>query len=130
MKRIRYNLIITFIIALAAGIVIRDLTSSKFAIIKNSQAYETEPYIENTVTENNYVSDYIETKQDDNSKININSAGIDSLSTLDGIGRGLAQRIIDYREKHGNFEVIQDIMKVNGIGEKRFESIKDYITVE
>lgn len=130
MKRLRYNLIITFIIALAAGIIIRDLTSSKFAVIKSTQAYDPKPYTNNTVIEPDYASDYVEPNSEDTSKININTADTNTLSTLDGIGEGLAQRIIDYRKNNGNFEVIQDIMKVSGIGEKRFEKIKDYITVE
>ena len=62
-------------------------------------------------------------------KVNINTADIYTLMTLDGIGEIYAQRIIDYREANGPFEKIEDIQNVPGIGEKRFEVIKDRITV-
>lgn len=62
--------------------------------------------------------------------ININTAGIDELDKLPGIGEGLAKRIISYREEHGGFEVIEDLMRIPGIGEKRFEAICDLICVE
>ena len=63
-------------------------------------------------------------------KININTAGIKELDLLDGIGEGLAKRIVDYRTKNGKFEVIEDIMRVSGIGKKKFEAIRDNICVE
>lgn len=62
-------------------------------------------------------------------KININTASAAELETLPRIGPAVAQRIIDYREKNGKFNRIEDIMKVPGIGEKVFEQIKDKITV-
>lgn len=61
-------------------------------------------------------------------KVNINTADLLTLMTLDGIGEIYAQRIIDYRVANGPFTNIADIMKVEGIGDKRFESIKDHIT--
>lgn len=61
--------------------------------------------------------------------ININTADQKTLEELPGIGPTLAQRIIEYREKNGYFQSIEDIKKVSGIGEKRFEDIKDLITV-
>lgn len=64
-----------------------------------------------------------------NSKININTASAAQLDTLQGIGPVLAQRIVDFREKEGRFERIEDIMKVSGIGPKVYESLKDSITV-
>ena len=63
-------------------------------------------------------------------KININTASKEELMTLDGIGEKKAGWIIEYRELHGSFQTIQDIMKVSGIGKKTFESLKDYICVE
>lgn len=61
--------------------------------------------------------------------ININTADAAALMTLYGVGEKISQRIIEYRETNGPFEVIEDIMKVSGIGEKRFENIKDKICV-
>jgi competence protein ComEA len=63
-------------------------------------------------------------------KINLNTATLEELMTLDRIGPKYAQRIIDYRETNGPFEKIEDIMKVKGIGPKTFEANKDRLTVE
>jgi competence protein ComEA len=62
--------------------------------------------------------------------ININLCSVEELITLPGIGETKAQAIIDYREKNGAFEVIEDILLVHGIGESIFETIKDKITVK
>ncbi len=62
--------------------------------------------------------------------ININTANSFELQLLNGIGEQTAKRIIDYRNKYGNFEVIEDLMRVDGIGKKKFEIIKDNICVE
>jgi len=59
--------------------------------------------------------------------ININTADVDLLSTLPGIGPTLAQRIIDYRTTYGDFYFIEDIMNVPGIASEKFEAIKDLI---
>ena len=61
--------------------------------------------------------------------VNINSAGIKQLVTLPRIGEKIAQRIIDFRKKHGKFKRVQDLMKVKGIGEKNFAKLKERITV-
>jgi competence protein ComEA len=63
-------------------------------------------------------------------KININQASVDELRGLKGIGPKLAERIVQYREEHGPFKVPQDIMKVKGIGPKKWEANKDRISVE
>jgi comEA protein len=62
-------------------------------------------------------------------KININLAGKDELIRITGIGEVKAQAIIDYRTQIGRFQKIEDIMNVNGIGEKTFEKMRDEITV-
>ena len=67
---------------------------------------------------------------EDSQKININAATVNELIKLDRIGPALAQRIIQYREENGPFQVPEDIMKVKGIGEKTFEANKDRITIE
>ena len=61
--------------------------------------------------------------------VDLNTAGIQELVTLPGIGQGLAQRIVDYRTAHGPFESPEALMEVSGIGEKKFAELRDYITV-
>lgn len=62
--------------------------------------------------------------------INLNTAGIDELISLPGIGQSTAEKIIEYRNKKGKFKNVKDIMNVKGIGEKKFEKIKGYLTTE
>jgi len=62
-------------------------------------------------------------------KVNINTATLSDLESLPRIGPKVAQRIIDFRTKNGSFKRIEEIMKVQGIGEKVFEGLKDRITV-
>ena len=61
--------------------------------------------------------------------VNINKASEVELQTLPGIGASIAGRIIEYRETNGKFKSIEDIKNVSGIGEAKFDSIKDFITV-
>lgn len=64
-----------------------------------------------------------------NNKVNINTANQTELETLPGIGASIATKIISYRNKNGKFINIEDIKKVNGIGESKYEKIKDLIKV-
>ena len=63
-------------------------------------------------------------------KININSADATQLETLPGIGPATAQKIIDYREANGPFKSVEGIKEVKGIGDKKFDAIKDFVTIE
>lgn len=63
-------------------------------------------------------------------KININTADLNSLESLPGIGPVLAQRILDYRQSHGPFSRPEEIMEVPGIGQATFDKIQDLITTE
>lgn len=65
----------------------------------------------------------------DVSKVNINKATVEELVQIKGIGQKYAERIIEFRNKNGPFNKIEDIMNVKGIGPKKFELIKDLITV-
>ena len=77
------------------------------------------------------VSTKVEEKETtQNSKININTATQTQLETLPGIGPSTAQKIITYREENGKFNNIEDIKEVSGIGDSKFNNIKDYITVK
>lgn len=63
-------------------------------------------------------------------KIHINTADADALTLLPGIGEVLAQRIVDYREAHGPFTAPEQLLEVQGIGEKTLSLLRDYITWE
>ena len=79
----------------------------------------------------NYTGTLSENIQQESStgKININYATSLELQEIPGVGPSIAQKIIEYREANGRFKSIEDIMNISGIGEKTFQSLKDYITV-
>lgn len=62
-------------------------------------------------------------------KVDINTASVEDLSALPGIGPVLAQRIVDYRTEHGPFQKPADLCNVSGIGAKRLQDLLEYITV-
>lgn len=64
-----------------------------------------------------------------NTKININTASVSELMTLDGIGEVKAKAIVEYRTENGNFKSIDDLVLVSGVGEKTLEKNRDRITV-
>lgn len=65
-----------------------------------------------------------------NEKININKATASELTTIPGVGESTAQKIIDYREQNGKFKTIEDIKNVSGIGDSKYEKMKEYISVK
>lgn len=65
-----------------------------------------------------------------NPMVNLNTAGIEELITLPGIGEAKAESILEYRRKVGRFTDIEEVMNISGIGDAMFERIKDRITVE
>jgi len=82
------------------------------------------------VSDNNVDNVGDDSSSDDvNKLININTASIDELVSLSGIGQSKAEAIISYREENGNFSTIEDILNVSGIGSSVFEKIKNDITV-
>lgn len=64
------------------------------------------------------------------SKININKATQSELETLPGVGPSTALKIINYREKNGKFSKIEDIKNISGVGDAKYENMKDYISVK
>ncbi len=71
-----------------------------------------------------------ESKQEKDGFVNINTADAEALSTLPGIGDAKARSIIAYREENGDFQNIEELMKVPGIKESLFRTIEDRISVE
>ncbi len=64
-----------------------------------------------------------------NEKINLNTATLEQLQTLPGVGPAIAKNIVEYRTKVGKFAKIEDILNVKGIGEKKFQRMKDRLTL-
>ena len=63
-------------------------------------------------------------------KVNLNTATLEELATLDGIGSSLAERIISFRGENGGFSKIDDLLKVQGVGPKVFEANRERLAVE
>ena len=70
------------------------------------------------------------TNQQTATRININTASEKELEKLPGIGRGLAERIVEHSEKYGPFRRPEHLIMVRGISDKRFRALRDSITVE
>lgn len=86
------------------------------------------PNIQNDGCLNTEINDNITNKDDETNLININTATLEELQTISGIGESRAKSIVEYRNNNGKFNTIEDIKNVEGIGEKLYEQIKIYIT--
>lgn len=71
-----------------------------------------------------------EPESNNDNKININTADLSELDSLPGFGQVTAQKIIEYRQEHTKFNSIEELMNIKGIGEKKFNNVKDYIYVQ
>ena len=85
------------------------------------------PKLENDSCIDNKVTNSSEKKENISFPISINKANKEELMNLPGIGESKANAIIKYRDENGNFDKIEDIINVSGIGELVFEKIKEYI---
>ena len=71
-----------------------------------------------------------ETEPEETGPLDINTATLEELDTLSGIGPVLAQRIIDYRDEHGPFQSVEELLEVKGIGEATLSRFREEITVK
>lgn len=78
----------------------------------------------------NVIQDNNNEGSSNNSLVNINTASLSQLLELPGVGNSTAQKILDYRNENGKFKSIEDIKNVSGIGDSKFNNIKNFITVK
>ncbi len=102
------------------------MVGTGFLLIKNSDE-QKEPIKITEPTKEEQVKGATTTQV--SAKININTATIEELDKLDGIGPATAQKIIDYRNQNGPFTIIEDIKNVKGIGDAKSEAIKEDISL-
>ena len=121
--------IVTFIAGVIlfaiGGVILDNLHDSRFTIEKMPEGMEnTSEILRSDAAVNPDAAEKTA------GKININTASVETLTELQGIGPSTAEKIVDYREAKGEFMAIEEIMKVSGIGKSKFEVIKDSICIE
>ena len=116
--------IVSFALIAAGGVALEKLQEDRFTIetvnVSDTQAEATgvaEQYSD-------------ESAQVIDGKVNINNADSEVLTRLDGIGEKTADKIIKFREEHGDFESIEELVLVPGIGEKKLDAIREHICVD
>ena len=109
-----------------------DLNRINLAIKINDEEHYIIPKIgeDNIISQDISVNNIDTIKNEQTSKININTATIEELDNLPGVGEATANKILNYRQENGMFKSIEEIKNVNGIGEKKYVDIKDKICIE
>lgn len=128
MKRAEHLLLILPLLFLAfcGGYFLGSAQSDRGVSITTSPPQQTQPR-ESISTA---ATDEAQTTEAAPGLININTATVEELVTLPGVGETIARNIVDYRQTHGAFTTIEQLDEVPGIGEKRLEQIRNYITLE
>ena len=96
---------------------------------KENNSYQIDEYINNSVSVITSSSVSTDDNKETTELININTASLELLTTLPGIGESKASNIIAYRTDVGYFKTIEDLKNVSGIGDATFEKLKSFITV-
>ena len=100
-----------------------------FIKVKEEEALKNTQCISKTPVNNSCIEENVDVGIDKKSKISINTATLEELLTLSGIGEAKAKSIIEYREKNGAFTSLEDLTKVDGIGQALFDKIKENISL-
>lgn len=96
---------------------------------KTTDGMQIQVNIQNTTATDKQASNNSTNNLTTNNLININTATKEELDTLPGIGPATAQKILDYRQEQGNFQTLDDLKNVKGIGEAKFAKIQDKISL-
>ena len=133
-------LFLIFLLVLGTSIYLYKLNHPSFApayIIKDFEKKIEEEKIRGEVIEYNLPlpeqkksQTWTKKKNLPKGKININTAGFNELIQIPGIGPAYAKKIIEYRKKYNGFKTINAIKRIKGIGEKKFNNMKNYIKVQ
>lgn len=107
----------------------RELQDGECIVVLSKQEILDMKNSSNEILKVDNVSSFNVESSFDDDKVNINTASKEELKTLSGIGDGLAEAIISYREENNGFNTIDDIKNVSRIGDKTFEKFKDKIIV-
>lgn len=106
-----------------------DLNKINLAMkIEDEKHYIIPKIGENIETSND--DNNLDAKDEEDNLVNINEADIKELDSLPGVGEATATKIINHRKENGKFKAIEEIKNVNGIGDKKYENIKDMITIK
>ncbi|MBQ1768487.1 MAG: ComEA family DNA-binding protein [Oscillospiraceae bacterium] len=125
---VKWILAITFlVVCFAVGFFFGHSGKWHSVTISPKVQTEYEPAYESGEVESNIK--LTEASNDTAGIVNINTAGVEQLQTLPGIGEALAKRIIEYREEFGPFQSVDELQSVSGIGKAKLDSIRDKITV-
>ena len=133
MKAKKYEIVVCFVTLACVAFTIGFLVGRQSA--KTQVVIQAEPLAAGSTTDvETETQEQIESVSDAEDQqqsgvLNINTATAAQLDALPGIGEVLAERIVNYRESHGPFASIEELMDVSGIGVKKFEAICDWITV-
>ena len=129
-------LFLIFLLVIGTSIYLYKLNHPSFApayIIKDfEKRMEEEKNKEEIINYNLPIPEYEKNERPAKlkGKININTAGIDELVQIPGIGPAYSKKIIEYRKKYNGFRTIEEIKQIKGIGEKKFAKMRDYIRVK
>jgi len=130
MGKTEKQIILFFTVAIASGLLFLSL--NRFRIYRNyvQISDKSNTKINSSIKNSPIIPDNKKGTSENIQKIDINSADLNMLITLPGIGRETALKIIDHRSKMGDFKETEELLSIKGIGIKKLEAIKKHIFIE